>query len=90
MDYSQRKVGRAFARMVDSVESYCDAYKQNWGDTPIGDDGYASDPMVDILKALRHLLSAEIGELDGGTMDRRIRAIAKAHGMLSDNGEIES
>lgn len=83
---SKREMAEAWMALARAAHKYCDAYRRDC--CPIGDDGYAGEYMADILNALIKLLSAEIGNLDGGDCDRYIRSIAEEHNLVDKNGDI--
>ena len=49
-------------------------------EAPIGKDGYLGLAWSEMGKQLLHMLNAELGRLDGGTLDKLIRDIAKYGG----------
>lgn len=60
---------------------YGDAAAENWGETPIGEDGYAGAYWQRWGLELRGLLSCDFGRnLDGGTLDTIILGAMQAAG----------
>lgn len=55
---------------------------------PIGEDGYGGDYWLQIASAVVKLMSADCGRLDGGTVDRLVRDMARTAGF--DEAEAES
>lgn len=70
--------------MLRSTTRYAEEHLKRY-ESPISDDGFLGDYILDQLKACRALLNGEIGNLDGGTMDRLIRSIAAEHGFDADS-----
>lgn len=68
--------------VIQAVEAWrllCDHYSPD-GEL-VGDDGYTGPLMEDMGRDLHYLLSADIGDLDGGTMSGYILAIAERYGL---------
>ena len=51
----------------------------------VGEDGYAGEYVLDMLRALVKLLSMERGSLDGGTWDHKVRELAIEAGINPDD-----
>jgi hypothetical protein len=79
-----RRMGDAVVVTICEMDIYACAYRAAYG-APIGEDGYIGDAWRDILKGLVALLNGELGQHDGGTLDRRIRTIATRHGVNGDD-----
>lgn len=73
---------KALLKILEGVAIYGDASLDV--DTKLGDDGYASEYILDILKGVVGLLSAETGRLNCGTVDRAIRELAVHLGFNRD------
>ena len=69
--------------MVEAWGRYADAHRKRYG-SPIGDDGVLGWSWRTMGVSLRGLLNGETGNLDCGTMDTLICAIAAEHGVNFD------
>lgn len=78
-------IERAYVRILEGLEAYCDAYHARYG-AHIGSDYILGKEGVQpILHGLRTLLNGELGRLDGGELDKRILRIVRSEGF--DEGE---
>lgn len=69
--------------LITSLACYADAHERRHG-ARIGEDGYSGQEFEDLLRSCVRLLSADVGELDGGTCDGIARAVATAAGLDGD------
>jgi len=68
------------------LASYADDYKNRYG-SPVGDDGFLGEEWLKMWRGLRGLLNGDLGNLDGGTLDAALFAMARAAGF--DDKELE-
>lgn len=70
-------------RMIAEWCAYAEAHWLRY-DSPIGQDGVLGDEWARMGKALRGMLNGETGNLDCGTVDGLILAIAAHHGVNAE------
>lgn len=68
---------QALLEMIRGLATYADAYAARL-DSPIGHDYVIGEAWQMIAEGLLALLNGDIGNLDGGTVDKTIRAICEA------------
>jgi hypothetical protein len=73
---------KGLLKILEGVAIYGDA-SVDVG-TKVGEDGYAAEYILDILRGVVGLLSAETGRLDCGTVDKAIRALGENLGFNRD------
>ena len=78
--------GHPIALMVEALARMADASLDENG-REIGTDGYCAEPWMAIASNVVHLLSADIGTLDGGTVDGLIRELALSAGFSADEAD---
>jgi hypothetical protein len=85
-----RRNTAAFATSIETLlrawELYAEAHLATYG-TPIGSDYVLGAEWVAMGNALLGLLNGELGRLDGGTIDTKVRDIFEKHGFTRD-GEV--
>jgi hypothetical protein len=69
----------ALVGMLKSWQTYAMAHQQMF-ESKIGDDGVLGPAWQEIGEAMRTLLNGELGQLDGGAMDRAILDTLEANG----------
>lgn len=74
---------RALKRSIEAWADFGDTFLALHS-SKIGDDGVLGPAWESMGRALLELLNGEHGRLDGGTLDRIIRAVAKVHGVDLD------
>jgi hypothetical protein len=75
---------KAILGLIKSVATYCDTHASANG-TVMAADGYASEYILDMMKGIIGLLSADTGKrLDCGTLERTVRDIAEQAGFNRD------
>lgn len=70
---------RAIRSMYAFLEEYADATRKRFRG-PVGYDCVLGPAWLDMAKGLLSLLNGETGRFDCGTIDRMVRALAKANG----------
>lgn len=70
---------RALVGMLLAWLAYADAHESAYG-SAIGEDGVLGPEWAAIGVALHGLLNGDLGELDGGTLDRLLCAVLTQHG----------
>jgi len=79
-------IEKPFVHLMQFLQYFRISYAEQFGsESQIADDSYIGDEYLGILKATRALLSTELGNLDGGTLDAFILEQAKAAGFTEDN-----
>ncbi len=68
---------RAIIQLARSLADYADAHASRF-DNPIGHDGVLGPAWHDAVRGVLTFLNGESGNLDCGTVNRAIRAMAKA------------
>ena len=71
------------ARLIQAWADYADQHRTRH-ESPIGDDGVLGVEWERIGRALLGLLNGELDDLDGGTLDGMIRAVAAVAGVELD------
>ena len=69
----------AILPIIKAWARYANAHKQ-LNETPIGEDGYCGPYFEEIAHGINGLLSADIGRLDGGTLNRFILETLEENG----------
>jgi hypothetical protein len=71
-------------RLIEALALYA-ANHEHAEDGGIGSDGYCGEYWLDMMRAARKLLSADLGRLDGGTLDGLLFDMAEAAGFKRED-----
>jgi len=77
---------RATRDLLLSLATYADDWREHHA-RGIGEDGYAAAYWLDLARAARKLLSADIGRLDGGTLDALLFEMGELAGFTREELE---
>lgn len=78
---SVKEVG--VVQLLQSWETYANNHRARF-ETSIGDDAVLARYWSDIGSAIIGLLNGDIGRLDGGTVDKYVRELARENGVKGD------
>jgi len=73
----------ALKYMVLALDQYGSEMRRQFG-REVGNDGVLGPAYRDIVEAVLTLLNGDLGRLDGGTLDKLVRAIAHENGIELD------
>ena len=71
-------------RLIESLSLYAESHEYA-DDGGIGSDVYCGEYWLDMMRAARKLLSADIGRLDGGTLDGLLFDMVEAAGFTRED-----
>jgi hypothetical protein len=74
---------KAILQLIDALNYYQEAHRDIHG-SQLADDAVLGEYWIKMVRSAEGLLNGDLGRLDGGTLDRMLRAIAVDAGFSED------